>query len=108
MKVKLSSDDRCAIDLVLEARAQGNGAVESCFGKSTAALQKRVRATEKILGTLAQMPATEPPVNLVAKTMKFIQKHQHDVVIAPAAAAAATAAARRHAVHHGMSFRPLH
>jgi len=38
--------------------------------------------------------------------MKFIQKHQHDTVIAPAAA---DAAARRQAVmHHGMNYRPLH
>ena len=107
MKVKLSSDDRCAIDLVLEARAEGHGSLEGCFGKSTAALQKRMKAVDKVLGALAQMPADEPPTNLVAKTMKFIRKHEHDVAIAPAAVADAN---RRAGVttHHGMSYRPLH
>lgn len=107
MKVKLSSDDRCAIDLVLEARAEGNGSVESCFGKSTAALQKRMRAVDKVLGALSQMPAEEPPANLVTKTMKFIRKHEHDVAIAPAVADA-DASRRAGVTHHGMSFRPLH
>ena len=107
MKVKLSSDDRCAIDLVLEARAEGNGSMESCFGKSTGALQKRMRGVETVLGALSQMPATEPPANLVAKTMKFIRRHEHDVAIAPAAVDADTSR-RAGVTHHGMSFRPLH
>jgi hypothetical protein len=101
MKVKLSSDDRCAIDLVLESRAEGNGAVDSCFGKSTAALQKRMRVVDQILGTLAHMPAGDPPTNLVAKTLKFIKKHQNDVANVPAAV-------RRPAATHGVNYRPLH
>ena len=100
MKVKLSSDDRCAIDLVLESRAEGNGSIEACFGKSSAALPQRVGAVETILGTLAQMPVSEPPSNLVAKTLKFIKKHEHDATITPAAI-------RRPAVMHGVYYRPL-
>jgi hypothetical protein len=86
MKVKLSSDDRCAIDLVLEERAAANGNLEHCFGKTTAALQKRIRAVEKVFDLLEQWPAQEPPANLVAGTMKFIQHHGHEAAPGPAAA----------------------
>ena len=75
---------RLAGPLSAYARAEGAGSVDGCFGKSTAALQKRVHAVEQILGALAQLPAPQPPNNLVAKTLKFIKKHEHDVTIAPA------------------------
>jgi hypothetical protein len=78
---KLNSDDRCAVDLLLEARAEGNGALEECFGKSSASLQKHVRAAEKLFGLLDQMPAAQSPAHLVDRTMKFIKKHEHDVTL---------------------------
>jgi hypothetical protein len=59
-----------------------------------------MRAVESVLSTLGQMPADEPPANLVAKTMKFIRKHEHDVVKAPEA--------HRPAAVHGINHRHLH
>jgi hypothetical protein len=85
MKLKLSSDDRCAIDLVLEERAAAGSNLEHCFGKPTAALQKRVRAVERVLDVLGQWPAQEPPGDLANRTMKFIGRHAHESVPVPAA-----------------------
>ena len=79
--MKLNSDDRCAVDLLLEARAEGNGAMESCFGKGSASVQKHVRAAEHLFGLLEQMPAGQSPAHLVLHTLKFIKKHEHQAVI---------------------------
>ena len=104
MKVKLSSDDRCAIDLVLEERAAADGNLEHCFGKTTAALQKRIRAVEKVFDLMAQWPAQEPPGNLAAATMKFIQRHAHEAVPNPATAARRPATVSHASAEH----RSLH
>ena len=100
MRVKLSNDDRCAIDLVLEQRS-GDGTVsEHCFGKSTASLQKRVKMVEQLFDLMTQMPAAEPPALLLARTLKYIQQHQHDTTARPDSGKAAT-------VSHSMMNRPL-
>src|SRR5579862_3242018 len=104
MKMKLNSDDRCAVDVVLESKAQGNGALESCYGKASASLQKHVRAAEKLFQLLDNMPAPAVPQNLVAHTLKFIKRHEHDVALpAPATHTHAHAPARtsghRHYAH---------
>jgi len=79
MRMKLNRDDRCAVDMLLEARAEGNGSLDECFGNSSASLQKHVRAAEKLFGLLDQMAAVQSPAHLVDRTMKFIKKHEHDV-----------------------------
>jgi hypothetical protein len=80
----LSSDDRCAVDVLLEARSEGNGALENCFNKSSASLHKHLKAAEQLFHMIGQMPVSEPPPNLVARTLKFIKKHEHDVMKQPA------------------------
>jgi hypothetical protein len=97
---KLNSDDRCAVDLLLEARAEGNGSLEECFGKSSASLQKHVRAAEKLFSFLDQMPAVQSPANLVTRTMKFVKKHEHDM--------AEPRPAAEHTTPHIHGHRPTH
>ena len=75
----LNSDDRCAVDVLLEALANGTGALESCFGKASASMQKHIRAAEKLFSLLDHMPAADPAADLVVSTMKFIKTHEHDV-----------------------------
>src|SRR5437868_6259832 len=95
MKVKLSEEDRCAIDLVLEQRAAAAaGGLEHCFGKSSASLQKRVAQVGKLFDLLGHLPAEEPPANLVAATMKYVQRHEHEVI------GQAAAPRRAVVVHH--------
>lgn len=103
MKVKLSDDDRCAIDLVLEERAAGDAQFEQCFGKSGGVtLQKRVARVEKLLNLLDQMPAEDPSAKLLAGTMKFITKH------APASPAAHVPVTRAAMTSQASSHRTLH
>ena len=83
MTVKLSNDDRCAIDLVLEQRA-GDGLVsEYCFGKSSASLQMRVERVEQLFDLMAQMRVEEPRTQLMAKTLRHIQRHLNDSTARP-------------------------
>jgi hypothetical protein len=81
-KVKLSEEDRCAIDLVLEQRAAVNNGdpsgLEHCFGKATASLQARVEKVTELLDLVGQMPPEEPPTNLAEKTMRFVRQHEHE------------------------------
>jgi hypothetical protein len=100
MKVKLSHEDRCAIDLVLEHRANGSVS-QRCFGKPTASTRKRVKRVERVLELLAALPATEPSPTLTTATLKYIRRHEHDGV------AAVSSASRPATVSHSMFNRPL-
>jgi hypothetical protein len=107
-KVKLSEEDRCAIDLVLEQRAAANNGgvsgLEQCFGKPSASLLKRVQKVTQLLDVLAQMPAEDPPMNLLESTLRFVQQHQHEVPRAQP-----TLSRRPGAIHHlGAANRSLH
>jgi hypothetical protein len=78
MKTKFNSDDRCAIDLVLEHHAQGpsNAWSASCFSKSRDGklLQREVQYVEKVLSFLAELPVSDPPANLVTKTLRRVER----------------------------------
>jgi hypothetical protein len=79
MKIKLSGEDRCAIDLVLEKQSESGTATvsEHCYGKSTGSLQKRMKRVEQLFNLIDQMPAGDPPPRLVASTLKFIDTNVH-------------------------------
>lgn len=111
MKVKLTNEDRCAIDLVLEHRAASGagGNLEHCYDKSAGAksLKRRVDAVEKLCDVLDASPAAEPAPNLVAKTMRFIEENAHATVAAGVHAPAAQARPRT-LIHHHAEHRSLH
>ena len=72
MSLSLSNDDRCAVDLLLE-HAQPGQSMSPCFTQAPSAeLQQRLSRVEKILHLLDLQPVSEPPVDLVAKTMARI------------------------------------
>lgn len=100
MTVKLSNDDRCAIDLVLEQRAGDGSVSEHCFGKSSASLRMRVERVEQLFDLLAQMRVEEPRTQLLAKTLKHVQRHQHDTAVRPETAKGVI-------ISHPMLHRPL-
>jgi hypothetical protein len=101
MKVKLNSDDRCAIDLVLEKHSDAGTVSQHCYGKSSTSIQKRVKKVERLLGLIEQMPAGDPPSKLVASTMNFIETNAylgHPVT---------AEAPRQSSISHAQLHRPL-
>ena len=110
MRVKLSQEDCCAIDLVLEHR-NGDASADSvsvhCFGKSTASLQKRVKKVEGILDVLSQAEAAEPSAKLVAMTMRHIKRAEQSAPASVEQVSADQASAKAHTISHSMMQRPL-
>lgn len=80
MKVKLSNEDRCAIDLVLEERVAVEATPSHCFGKPAAGLKKRMKRVEKLFDLLGQLPAQDPPTTLLTATLKHVRRHEHDTI----------------------------
>ncbi len=70
MSLKLSDEDRQAVDLLLDtSRSSGNGVMKVTASVS----QKRLAAAEKVLNLLGAMPADEPPADLLARTIERIE-----------------------------------
>lgn len=70
MTRKLNASDRQAVDLVMDraTAAKQDGVV------AMASAEPRVQSVERILTVLAQMPAIEPPADLVARTLQRIEQ----------------------------------
>ncbi|HZL33718.1 MAG TPA: hypothetical protein VFC78_00325 [Tepidisphaeraceae bacterium] len=76
MKIKLRDEDRRAIDLLLDrsAAAAGKATGASVFAVADAAVNARVAPIQKILHLLDAMPAEEPSRNLLARTLRHIER----------------------------------
>jgi len=73
MVTRLGEADGKALDLLLD-RPQTDGAAQPAFRTPHAStVQERVNAVDKVLRILASMPAADPPPDLVARTIKFIE-----------------------------------
>lgn len=101
MIVKLSDDDRCAIDLVLQERTGDASVPAQCFDASAPVVQEQVKRVQKLFSLIGQMPAAEPPESLVKASLKHISKHEHDAVLG------AARDPERTVISHSMSQRPL-
>ena len=71
---KLSDEDGRAVDMLLDASASPNGNGGNGFAAAPAPFRQRLDNVESILNLLKEMPQTEPPKNLVAKTMQTIER----------------------------------
>jgi len=71
---KLSDDDGRAVDMLLDSSASSNGNGGQAFGAAPAPFRARLEAVESILNVLKEMPRTDPPKNLVAKTLQRIER----------------------------------
>lgn len=72
MNRKLSDEDRRAVDLFLD---QGAKAAKDAVTKVVPPVsQKRMSAVKTVFNLLGQMPVEEPPVNLIERTMKRIDR----------------------------------
>ena len=100
MRVKLTDEDRCAIDLVLEHRDDASISPH-CFDKGGAALRKRIDRVETLLQLFSLTPIVEPKVDLLAITLKHIKRNEHAMPPVPAAIQQPAV------VSHSVSFRHL-
>ena len=92
--VKLSDNNRRAIDLMLDRGTAASGANQSPFSRdgmsaasgyvshTTPADQESVQAVQRVLDLLSLLPNEEPPTDLVERTMARIEQS-----VSPAAAA---------------------
>jgi hypothetical protein len=72
MSRTLSDEDRRAVDLILD---QGAAATNDALKKVVPLVSpKRMASVSKVFAVLGQMPAEEPPRNLIEKTMRKIDR----------------------------------
>lgn len=98
MKVKLSDDDRRAVDMLLDrdgaARAGKSGNGGSTVAMATdGQFYRRIERAEAVLNLLAEMPAFEPPADLVGRVMRRIEEGPQQQRARPAAASTTNAPA---------------
>jgi len=73
---KLSDDDGRAVDMLLDSSASSNGNGGHAFEAAPAPFSQRLQTVENILNLLKEMPQTEPPKNLVAKTLQAVERRR--------------------------------
>ena len=69
----LSIDDQKAVDVFLDQTASANKAGITRI--ATPVQQRRLTTASKLLSLLSELPAIDPPADLVARTMERIDRH---------------------------------
>ena len=70
MTVRLSNDDRCAVDLLLESGNTGQSSSAACYAAAPSAqLQQRLDRVEQILHLLDLPTPADPSADLVTRTL---------------------------------------
>jgi hypothetical protein len=82
MTRKLNETDRQAVDLVMDRFASQRGA-DSVGTMTEAPSEPNVHAVERILAVLAQMPAMDPPADLLSRTERRIDQSSPQVMEIP-------------------------
>jgi hypothetical protein len=81
MNLTLGKEDRRAVDLLLDrsARAQGtgNGKGHAVYASADPTLGHRISQAHRLLQLLELLPGTEPPVDLVARTVRYVEEYSH-------------------------------
>jgi hypothetical protein len=68
--VRLSNDDCCAVDLMMERSGNGPQGITNCFTVAPSdEMQQRLTRVEKILHLLDLHTAADPDQDLVARTL---------------------------------------
>ena len=73
MTRKLKEQDRQAVDLVLD-RFAAAGREDAVVPMGETPAEPHVQSVEKILSTLAHMPAHEPPADLLTRSLRRIEQ----------------------------------
>jgi len=73
MKSKLTDVDRQALNLILD-RSNAAAASGPLYAAADETMRKRIPNIQKVLQLLDALPVEEPPKDLVARTMKYIEQ----------------------------------
>ena len=73
MNVMLEREDALALDLLLD-RASASAATDEMKFAAPAIGSERLRRVEQVLSVLATLPEPEPPQDLVARTLRFVDR----------------------------------
>ncbi|HWE93251.1 MAG TPA: hypothetical protein VG269_04690 [Tepidisphaeraceae bacterium] len=76
MKVKLREEDRRALDLLLDRSptAAGKAAGTPIYAAVDGHIRDRVIQIEKVLNILDVLPAADPPRELLARTLRYVEQ----------------------------------
>lgn len=70
MSLKLNNDDGCAVDLLLDRDGARHGGATACYVNAPSdAIRDRLNSVEGLLNELERAPATDPPANLLGRTL---------------------------------------
>jgi len=79
---KLSKEDAAAVDLLLDRSPAASGKAGAVYASTHGASRERVRSAEKLLNLLQWMPASDPPRDLLKKTLRRVgQTHAAHVPV---------------------------
>jgi hypothetical protein len=76
MTRKLIDEDRQAVDLVLDTFTTV-GQEDGTVAVAGTPVEQRVQSVQQILSALSQMPAVEPPDDLIERTLRRIEQVPH-------------------------------
>ena len=87
MNVKLRNEDQRAVDLILDrtvkAAGNGNGAHHPVYASTDASIAERIGHAQRLLDLLEWMPNSDPPPDLAARTLRFIEHSAHHPTTTP-------------------------
>jgi hypothetical protein len=75
MNVLIRNEDRQAMDLIMDrslmaaSKAEGKSVYAAAHGD----VRQRANAVEKVLGLLDNLAATEPPANMLKRTLRYVE-----------------------------------
>jgi len=79
MNLTLREEDRRAVDLLLDRglKAAGNGNGQTVYATADPTLGQRVSRAQQLLQLLEWLPESEPPVDLVGRTLQLVDQSAH-------------------------------
>jgi len=80
---QLSDDDRRAIDLMLNRMRQAEAGATVFAGSDGVVPQERLAAVQKVFALLDELPAEDPPEDLVARTLKRVNESKSMAEMVP-------------------------
>jgi hypothetical protein len=93
--VRLSNDDCCAVDLILERNQTGPEGITNCYTVAPSAdMQQRLTRVEKILHLLDAHTSAEPTSDLLSRTLARCDQRAAVAGTMPAPAPSASTPAR--------------
>lgn len=72
MKVMLNTQDAAALDLLLDRSPTASGHAATVFAPTDAVGRERIQYAQKVLDLLHLFPVSEPPRDLLSRTLRHV------------------------------------